>query len=189
MTTWHTSLTTAWPRMNNGRRRSLCDLERRQTTVLVPFVDWVSQPLQRMFRPLRVRVVGKPRNCKWSLQQLKDRTSQDDQPGVVYRLKCGDCEQSYIGETWRTACVRVKEDESYVKIDDLTDLLLLSTPFLSSMLLILTMWESQIVNVTSWSGESRKRCTSYSHCQEFKVEKNAILQELLYQKKRSTFAD
>ena len=38
--------------------------QRRQTTVLVPFIDGVTKPLQRILRPLNVRVVGKPRNCK-----------------------------------------------------------------------------------------------------------------------------
>ena len=72
--------------------------------------DGVTQPLQRILRPLNVRVVGKPSNWKWSLQQqLKHRTSREDDPGVVYRFKCGDCEQAYIGETGRTACVRFKE--------------------------------------------------------------------------------
>ena len=82
----------------------------RQTTVLVSFVGGVTQSLQRIVRPLNIRVVGKPRNSKWLLQQrLKDRTCRDDEPGVVYRLKCGDCEQSDIGETGRRACVRGKE--------------------------------------------------------------------------------
>ena len=90
--------------------------QRRQRTVLVPFIDGVTQPLQRILRPLNVRVVGKPRNWKWSLKQkVKDQTSRENDPGVVYRLKCGDCEQAYIGETGRTACVRIKEHASYVK--------------------------------------------------------------------------
>ena len=50
--------------------------QRRRTTVLVPFIVGVTQPLLRISRPLNVRVVGKPRNWKWSLQlQLKDRTT------------------------------------------------------------------------------------------------------------------
>ena len=97
-------------------REAEAENQRRQTTVLVPFLDGETQPLQRILRPLNVRVVGKSRNWKWSLQQrLKDRTSRDDDPGVVYRLKCGDCEQSYIGEMGHTACVRVKEQACYVK--------------------------------------------------------------------------
>ena len=76
--------------------------QRRQTTVLVPFIDGLTQPLQRILRPLKVRVVGNPRNWKWSLQQqLKDRTSREDDSGVVNRLNCGDCEQAYIGSIRR----------------------------------------------------------------------------------------
>ena len=43
--------------------------------------------------------------CLWE-QQLKDRTGRENDPGVAQRLKCGDCEQAYIGETGRTACTR-----------------------------------------------------------------------------------
>ena len=88
----------------------------RLTTVLVPFVDGVTQPLQRISRPLSVRVVDRPRSWKWSLQQqLKGLTSRDEDPGVIYRLKCNVCEQSFIGETARTACVRVKKHTLHVK--------------------------------------------------------------------------
>ena len=41
--------------------------------------------------------------------------SREDDPGVVNRLKFGDCEQSYIRETGVTAGLRVKEYTSYVK--------------------------------------------------------------------------
>ena len=79
----------------------------------------VSQSLQRILRPLNVGVAWRPRSWKWSLQQqLKDWTSRDENPGVVYRvvcLKCGDCEQSYIWETGRTACARVNEHAGYVR--------------------------------------------------------------------------
>ena len=36
--------------------------QRRQTTVLVPFIDGVTHPLQRILRPLNASVVGEPRN-------------------------------------------------------------------------------------------------------------------------------
>ena len=80
------------------------------------FIDGVTQPLQRISRPLKARAVEKPRNWKWSLQQkLQDPTRRENDPGVVCRLKCGDCEQAYTGGTGRTTCVRVKEHASYVK--------------------------------------------------------------------------
>ena len=59
--------------------------------------------------------------CSWKAKRLevvapaaaKNRTNREDIQGVVNRLKFGDCEQSNIGETGITACV--KEYASYVK--------------------------------------------------------------------------
>ena len=82
----------------------------------MPFVDGVTQPLQRVLKPLNIRVVGKPATWKWCQQHLlKDSSNRDEEPGVVYRLTCNDCDQTYIGETGRTASTRAKEHASYVR--------------------------------------------------------------------------
>ena len=82
----------------------------------MPFVDSVTQPLQRVLKPLNIRVVGKPATWKWCLQHLlKDSSNRDEEPGVVYRLTCNDCDQTYIDETGRTAITRAKEHASYVR--------------------------------------------------------------------------
>ena len=123
MTTRHASSTTAWPGVNNGRRRRLCDLEmlrprinrdRQQCSYHFIDIDGVTQPLQRISRPLNVRVVGKPRNCASAAAERSDQSR--GWPNVVDRLQCGDCEQAYLGETGRTACARVIEHASYVMI-------------------------------------------------------------------------
>ncbi|KAM7312050.1 uncharacterized protein ISCGN_008955 [Ixodes scapularis] len=41
--------------------------------------------------------------CFW------DRTSADGQRGVVYKVQCGDCDATYIGETGRKRATRLKE--------------------------------------------------------------------------------
>ena len=40
------------------------------STVVMPFVDDVTQPLQWVLKPLNIRVVGKPATWKWCLQHL-----------------------------------------------------------------------------------------------------------------------
>ena len=40
------------------------------STVVMPFVDGVTQPLQRVLKPLNIRVVGKPATWKWCPQHL-----------------------------------------------------------------------------------------------------------------------
>ena len=39
----------------------------------------------------------------------------DDMKGVVYRVKCKDCEDEYIGETLRSMKVRMKEHERHMR--------------------------------------------------------------------------
>ena len=86
------------------------------STVVMPFVDGVTQPLQRVLKPLNIRVVGKPATWKWCLQHLlKESLNRDEEPGVVYRLTCNYCDQTYIDETGRTAITRAKEHASYVR--------------------------------------------------------------------------
>ncbi|KAM7290626.1 hypothetical protein ISCGN_027242 [Ixodes scapularis] len=41
--------------------------------------------------------------------QTWDRTSSDGQRGVVYKVQCGDCDATYIGETGRKRATRLKE--------------------------------------------------------------------------------
>ena len=97
----------------------------------------------------------------WSLQQhLKDRTSRENDPGVVYRLKCGNCEQGDIGETGRTACVCVKEHASYVKNGRFDMSAAAEHAIFEQHAWISTSWKLSIANVTVWSGESRKHSTS-----------------------------
>ena len=75
--------------------------QERITTVVMPFLDGVTQPLQRVLKPLDIRVVGKPVTWKWCLHVqhlLKDSSNRDEEPGVVYRLTCNDCDQTYIAK-------------------------------------------------------------------------------------------
>ena len=39
------------------------------TTVIMPFVDEVTQPLQRVLKSLNNQVIGKPKTWNWSLQR------------------------------------------------------------------------------------------------------------------------
>ena len=80
------------------------------TTVVIPFVDKTTQAIQRVLRPLRIRVVGRPCQWKWSLQNgLKDSSDPQEDTAVVYAINCRGCEAAYIGETGRTTSVRVAE--------------------------------------------------------------------------------
>ena len=94
----------------------LSERDSYSTTVVIPFVDKTTQAIQRVLRPLRIRVVGRPCQWKWSLQNgLKDSIDPQEDTGVVYAINCRDCEAAYIGETGRTTNVRVAEHLAHAR--------------------------------------------------------------------------
>ena len=46
---------------------------------------------------------------------VKDERKEEQKAGVVYEIKCKDCEKTYIGETARNAGVRAKEHYSHAR--------------------------------------------------------------------------
>ena len=80
------------------------------TTVVMPFVDGVAQPLQRVLKPLNSRVVGNSATWKWCLQHLSnDSSNRVEKRPVVYQLTCNDCKQTYTGKPGRTPSRHAKE--------------------------------------------------------------------------------
>ena len=57
---------------------------------------------------------------KWSIMKgVKDKHKEEEIPGVVYAIGCGDCRMVYVGETRRTAAQRVKEHKSDTRLGHL----------------------------------------------------------------------
>jgi len=48
----------------------------------------------------------------------KDRVSDEEKPGVVYKIPCKNCERIYVGETERPLGTRVKEHRK--EVDSIT---------------------------------------------------------------------
>ena len=103
--------------MENGYLRALVEAWSRQKkgtikgeeqddvvgTVCLPYVKGLSEAIARILRKVRIRVVSKPENWKWSVMAgVKDRVEEGDRAGVVYGLECKDCNLVYIGETERS---------------------------------------------------------------------------------------
>ena len=87
-----------------------------KTTVSIPFADGTTQAIQRVLRPLDIRVVGRSTPWKWSIQRdIKDATPPAQVTGVVYQILCKNCPASYIGETCRALGIRVKEHLGHAK--------------------------------------------------------------------------
>lgn len=83
-----------------------------------PYVKGLSQSVSRVLRPFNVSCVFKNVNDLSHLySQLKDKTPLTLNSNVVYRIPCGGCEASYIGQTERWLKTWVKEHDNNVKRD------------------------------------------------------------------------
>ena len=53
-------------------------------------------------QPYDIRVAYKPiTTLRHLLINVKDKDEPSDRQGVVYKIKCADCQATYIGETGR----------------------------------------------------------------------------------------
>ena len=87
--------------------------QREKVGVSIPYVKGVSERLARVFRQHGTRVFHKPTNTLRSrLTRAKDKTEDNKKCGVIYEVKCGDCSETYIGETARPLGTRLKEHQS-----------------------------------------------------------------------------
>ena len=79
-------------------------------SITLPYVGNVSNAIARVMRKEGIQVHLKPHNTIRShLVHPKDKIPKDDKAGVVYHLKCNDCESHYIGETERKLRKRIHE--------------------------------------------------------------------------------
>ena len=84
--------------------------ERKRGNITLPYVGHVSDSIARIIRKAGVGVHLKPYNTLRSkLVHPKDKISKLDKSGTVYKIKCGDCDATYVGETERCLKKRVAE--------------------------------------------------------------------------------
>ncbi|CAN8032985.1 unnamed protein product, partial [Ixodes persulcatus] len=92
------------------RGRESVSREKNASIVSIPYVRGVSDAVRRALRPLGIQTVFKPHYTLANVfPKPKDRTPADVQSGVVYKVQCGDCDATYIGETGRKRTTRLKE--------------------------------------------------------------------------------
>ena len=84
-----------------------------------PYIKGFSEKLERACRPLKIRTTfSSKRTLRTELVHVKGQIMADKQKGVVYRVNCNTCNQTYIGETGRTLKVRLKEHHRAVNVSD-----------------------------------------------------------------------
>ena len=91
-------------------------LSRPKSTVVVPYVEGLSGQICRVLRQVGIRAVSKAQPWQWQVcRGIKDRIPEEKMKGVVYKVKCNDCQESYVGETLRSMTVRLKEHERHTR--------------------------------------------------------------------------
>ena len=92
------------------------------STATIPYIRGTSETIARILRPYNIRVAHKAMfTLRRLLTNFKDKDEPEDRPGAVYKIKCSDCQATYIGETGRNLTTRLNEHERATKKGDLNN--------------------------------------------------------------------
>ena len=86
------------------------DSDKSRGYVTLPYIQGVTEPVQRILRSHKISSTVKPHTSLRSiLVHPKDKLPPEDKTGVVYEIPCSNCKKTYIGETGRRFGTRRKE--------------------------------------------------------------------------------
>ena len=86
------------------------------TTATIPYIKGTSETIVRILQPYNIRVAHKPiTTLRQLLNNVTDKDESNDRQGAVYKIKCCDCQASYIGETGRNLNIRLTEHKRATK--------------------------------------------------------------------------
>ena len=93
-------------RRNTHRTTESTETKRNPTSVTTATIPYIARILQ----PYNIRAAHKPiTTLRHLLTNVKDRDEPNNRQGAVYKIKCSDCQASYIGETGRNLNTRLTE--------------------------------------------------------------------------------
>ena len=74
-------------------------MKKELTTVSLPYIRGTSETIAQILKPFNIRIAHKPtRTLRHLLTNVKDKDDPKDRQGTVYRIRCNDCNGTYIGE-------------------------------------------------------------------------------------------
>ena len=87
------------------------------TTATIPYIRGTSETITRILQPDNIRAAHKPiTNLRRLLTNVKDKRETtngkdklEERQRAVYKIKCCDCQSSYIGEAGRNLSTRLTE--------------------------------------------------------------------------------
>ena len=72
------------------------------TTVTIPYIKGTSETIAWILKPYNIRVAHKTiTTLQQLLTNIKDKDEPNDRQGAVYKIKCCNCQATYIGENGR----------------------------------------------------------------------------------------
>ena len=86
------------------------DKQTKKVNIGMPYIRGTSEALHKTFKKYGVNIYHRPfKSIRQQLIHVKDKTEKLKKCGVVYYLKCEQCENDYIGEAGRSLDIRLKE--------------------------------------------------------------------------------
>jgi len=80
------------------------------TAATIPYIKGTSETITQILQPYNIRVAHKPiTTLHQLLMNVKDKDEPNNKRGAVYKIKCCDCQATYIGETGRSLNIRLTE--------------------------------------------------------------------------------
>ena len=110
-------------------------LDGKLTVTLIPTFRWMStlallrqrfyctsETIARILQPYNIRVAHKPiTTLWWLLTNIKDKDILEDRQGAVYKIKCCNCQATYIGETGRNLATWLTEHKQGTRNGDVNN--------------------------------------------------------------------
>ena len=88
----------------------------KKTLAVLPYVKGVTEPIERAMRKAGVATACKPlMKMRQLIVHPKDRRNEFETTDCIYKIPCGSCNKSYIGETGRKFAVRLHEHQRDVR--------------------------------------------------------------------------
>ena len=92
------------------------------TTGTISYIRGTSETIARILQPYNIRVAHKPiTTLRRLLTNVKDKDKPDDRQGAVYKIKCCNCQATYIGETGRHLSPRLTKHKRATRNGDVNN--------------------------------------------------------------------
>ena len=106
-----------------NRQQEMNDTDHRGLVIL-PYARGFSERVANILRGFNVKVAHKPiRTISSILKKPKDKIEKEASRGIVYKIKCKDCDNVYVGQTSRSLKTRMKEHAKAIATLDKNSLL------------------------------------------------------------------